>query len=79
MARDSARRFRCGLRCRRFINDLDAAPHRSQAAPRPRGDRQAPRNDQGAREMMRAIFELGLLLTVICCFIIIYIDRKDPK
>jgi len=29
--------------------------------------------------MMRAIFELGLLLTVICCFIIIYVDRKEPK
>jgi hypothetical protein len=29
--------------------------------------------------MMRAIFEVGLLLTVICCFVIIYVDRKDPK
>lgn len=79
MERDPARRFRCGLRCRRVIDDLDAAPHRSQAAPRPAGDCPAPGNDQGAWQMMRAIFELGLLLTVICCFIIIYIDRKEPK
>ncbi len=29
--------------------------------------------------MMRVIIELALILTVILAFVVIYVDRKEPK
>ena len=79
MAGESDCRFHRWGSHRSVRDGLNPSPKLRKAAPRPAHDHAPSGADKGDGQMMRLIIELALILIIVLAFVVIYIDRKEPK